>query len=125
MLDKARRYLAMKRPNDDEVIPTIEGLALRLKIRRETVWAWSKEEDKAEFSNIVEQIMARQGNILANKGLGGIFNPTIAKLMLSKHGYTDKIDLTSGDKPIPAPVTNILNKVYGTPTPDDDGARVA
>ena len=33
--------------------------------------------------------MDNQGRTLLNNGLDGTFNPTIAKLVLSKHGYTD------------------------------------
>jgi hypothetical protein len=36
---------------------------------------------------------------LLNNGLDGTFNPPITKMMLSKHGYSDKIeqDHTSSD----------------------------
>lgn len=77
-------------------LPTMEGLARKLKIRRETVWAWSKEDE--EFSNIVDDLMAEQADRLLQRGLSGEYNPTIAKLMLSgKHGYVEKTetDVTS------------------------------
>lgn len=114
VLIKARRYVNASYPNKEEVIPTIEGLSLYLRVARATIYAWALEQDKRDFSDIVERLMTKQGKTLANGGISGSFNPTITKLMMSKHGYSDKLDLTSGDKPIPASVTNILNKVYGT-----------
>ncbi len=39
-------------------------------------------------------ILARQKRTLINKGLTGVFNATIVKLMLSKHGYSEKVDQT-------------------------------
>lgn len=78
-------------------IPTIEGLAIHLKINRDTVYAWKKTF--AEFSDIVEELLANQANRLLNKGLSGDYNPTIAKLMASKHGYIERsaVDLIPHD----------------------------
>lgn len=78
-------------------IPTIEGLALYLEINRDTVYAWKKTY--AEFSDIVDDLMAKQANRLLNKGLSGDYNPSIAKLMASKHGYIEhqQIALTTHD----------------------------
>jgi hypothetical protein len=85
---------------EDEVIHSIEGLADFILISRETIYQWAKDEDKGEFSDIVSNILSKQGKTLVNKGLKNEINPTITKLMLSKHGYSDKIeqqtDITSG-----------------------------
>ena len=97
ILSRAREYLNLIRPNENEAIPSIEGLALYLGISRPTVYDWAKQEDKKEFSYIVEDILSNQGRTLINKGLLGQFNPTIAKLLLSKHGYADKQELTGKD----------------------------
>jgi DNA-packaging protein gp3 len=81
-------------------LPTIEGLARHLKVNRDTLYAWAKVH--AEFSDILEDIRAEQADKLINNGLSGDYNPTITKLMLTKHGYSDKIDtdLTSGGNAI-------------------------
>jgi len=70
----------------DEVVHSIEGLALHMDIDRSTVYAWSADESKQEFSHIVSNILAKQGRTLVNRGLDGKFNSKIAGVMLSKHG---------------------------------------
>jgi len=79
---------------DTEVLPTIAGLSLKLKVARSTLHKWMKEEDKSDFSDIAIQILAKQETSLVNNGLRGSYNSSIAKLMLTKHGYSDKIDST-------------------------------
>ncbi len=83
----------------DDLIPTIAGLAGELKVSRETVHAWSREGGNPEFSDIVKDLMGNQERKLVNGSLGNQLNPMIAKLMLSKHGYSDKqeIDHQSSD----------------------------
>lgn len=91
IIEKTREYLNTFETLG-EVIPSIEGLAVYLDLARSTIYDWIGQEDKQEFSDIVEKILAFQGKTLANKGLKGEFNPTIAKLMLSKHGYKDSTE---------------------------------
>ena len=79
-------------------LPTIEGLAVHLQISRDTVYAW-KEAHK-EFSYIIEELQSIQADRLLNSGLSGDYNPTIAKVLLTKHGYVDKQDITSDGKAI-------------------------
>ena len=50
------------------------------------------------FSNIFEKLMSEQEKVLVNKGLTGDYNSTIAKLILTKHGYSDKQDIDLGEK---------------------------
>ena len=97
----AREYLNHYEKHGDQ-IPSIAGLAVILGIRRETLHVWAKEEGKEEFSNILGAILAKQENVLINKGLTGDFNSAISKLVLGKHGYHEKVDstLSGGDKPI-------------------------
>lgn len=71
-------------------LPSIEGLALELGINRETIYAWEKE--KLEFSNILGKLREKQAKMLIKNGLSGDYNPTIAKLLLAKHGYRETID---------------------------------
>lgn len=89
-------------------IPTIEGLAYELGVSRSTLYLW-KEENK-EFSDIIEQLQAIQADRLLNNGLSGTYNPTIAKVLLTKHGYREGIDQTTNDKDIPTPLLNVLYK---------------
>lgn len=89
-LEKARDYLKNYREGGD-VIPTVPGLALALGISRETVYAWSKDEDKEEFTEIYLKLMADQERQLVNSGLKGDFNSAITKMILTKHDYSDKV----------------------------------
>lgn len=78
-------------------IPTIEGLAVYLGISRETVYAWEKDPSKKEFSDILAQLRAEQADRLVNSGLSGDYNPTIAKVLLTKHGYREGHEHTGAD----------------------------
>jgi len=72
----------------DELVPTIAGLSLYINIRRSTIYKWATENQI--FSDILEKVMAAQEHKLINGGLTGEYNSTITKLMLTKHGYSDK-----------------------------------
>lgn len=93
-LQPAREYLEGGYEIDGAVIPTVAGLACYLGVSRSTVNKWAAE-DTAEggFSDIVEGILSMQEFKLVNGGLKGDYNSTIAKLMLTKHGYSDKAEV--------------------------------
>lgn len=80
-------------------LPTLEGLAVHLGINRDTIYAWRKVHQ--EFSDVIDELLAKQAQELINNGLSGDYNPTIAKVLLSKHGYTEKTETditTAGEK---------------------------
>lgn len=83
-------------------LPSKGGLAVRLGVRRETLYAWAKEYE--EFSNIMERLGAIQEERLINSGLSGSYNSTITKVLLTKHGYREGIDNTTNDKDLPTPI---------------------
>jgi len=97
-LDLARDYVQNFEDYGD-VIPTVAGLACEIGVCRDTIHTWVKEEGKEEFSDIVKGMMSAQERKLVNGGLSGGHNPMISKLLLSKHGYSDKqeVDLSSKD----------------------------
>ena len=102
LLEKARDY-ADNFEEYGDLIPTVAGLACELKVSRETIYDWASHEDKKEFSDIVCDIMSSQERKLVNGGIGNTFNAMITKLMLSKHGYSEKqeIDVTSREEVTP------------------------
>lgn len=94
MYEKAKHYKANSTDYGD-IVPTIAGLSVVLDVARSTLYLWAKEHD--EFSDMLESIMAFQEKELVQNGLTSIFNPVITKLMLAKHGYADKQELTGKD----------------------------
>ncbi|HGJ5882038.1 DNA-packaging protein [Arsenophonus sp.] len=74
-----------------DVIPSLAGLACYLGIARSTLYEYQKIN--LEFSDILEAILSLQENKLINKGLIGDFNASVTKLILTKHGYSDKQEI--------------------------------
>jgi hypothetical protein len=107
---------------DDEVIHSIEGLAQYINVSRSNIYLWAGQEDKPEFSDILERVREKQARELINKGLQGTFAPTITKVILTKHGYREGLEHT-GDEggALKIDISSQLNKVYGGPdtVPDD------
>lgn len=97
LISKAKSYL------DDyllmgDVIPSVAGLAVYLGINRSTIY-----DHKDTFSDILEHIAQNQERLLLNGGLTNQFNATIAKMLLTKHGYGDKVETevkSSYERPI-------------------------
>lgn len=85
-------------------LPTVEGFARRIGVHKDTLYAWSQEHK--DFSDSLSQIVAEQQTRLINKGLAGVYNPTITKLILSaNHGMAEKT--TSEQK-----ITHSLDEEY-------------
>lgn len=79
-------------------LPSKGGLAVRLKVSRDTLYAWAALYP--EFSDIMERLGAIQEQRLIDNGLAGDYNSTITKLVLVKHGYRDAVDVKSTEVPI-------------------------
>lgn len=76
-------------------LPTIEGLAVYLKVHKDTLQEWKKQH--AEFSVLIGELLGIQADRLVNNGLTGDYNPTIAKVLLTKHGYREGHELANPD----------------------------
>lgn len=94
----------------DELIPTMQGLALYLQVNQDTVHDWRNKNE--EFSEITRDLMALQAKNLFRGGLTGDFNASITKLLLTKHGFSDRVeqDLRSSDGTM-QPTQIVLNGV--------------
>lgn len=89
-------------------LPSIEGLSIYLNITRQMVYEW--KEAHGEFGDIVNKILAEQAERLLNNGLSGTYNASIAKLILTKHGYVDRVDGTTNGKDLPTPILGNIIK---------------
>jgi hypothetical protein len=91
VLELAKKYALGDWQVVGDVIPSVAGLACYTGKRRSTMYDYASKND--EFSDILEAILALQENKLLNGSLAGNLNSTIAKLILTKHGYSDKQDI--------------------------------
>ena len=96
LIERAPEYLENWEAEGD-LIPSQAGLAVFLKISISCVEKWSRQADKQEFLRVLDEIEVKQRSLLINRGLSGDFNSAIAKLVLGKHGFSDKQELTGKD----------------------------
>ncbi len=106
LIKKANDYII----NPDINIPNIAGLSLAINVGKSTLEHWKTltpkdlDQDKyprfEEFQEMLAKLKAKQEDNCLEKGATGAINSTISKLVLAKHGYSDKIDVTSGGEAI-------------------------
>lgn len=98
-LAAAERYVRGGWKASGDKVPTVVGLAAEIGVARSTCYEWAKDPQKTAFLDILTRVEEIQERELINGGLGNDFNPAITKMMLTKHGYSDKqeIDHRSGD----------------------------
>jgi hypothetical protein len=100
MLEKANAYLEAWKDEGD-MIPSVVGLVKYIERSKTCVYEWAKDDDKKEFKDILDRINEVQRQVLINKGLSGDFNSNITKLVLGKHGFSEKRELSGDpDKPV-------------------------
>lgn len=114
-LDYIREY-----ESHGDMIPSIAGLSAVLGFSRVTIHTWRNHDDKPEFNEAIEALLAKQERILINKGLVSEFNSVITKLALAKHGYHDKVDNTLGGGEKPLETKHTIEIIDGTST-DSEG----
>ena len=88
IVEKAWAYVNGGWEEVGDPVPSVAGLACEIGIRRETCHVWAKDETK-EFSNILSAIAEKQERQLLRGGLSSVFNASITKMMMTKHGYSD------------------------------------
>lgn len=115
LLDAAREYLETY-TEDGSPVPSVVGLALHIGITKSTCYEWAKHDDKREFSDILDQVSMMQEQKLISGGLVGEYNAPFAKMLMTKHGYSDKVDtdLTSKGGAVSMPAVIRLS------SPDDE-----
>jgi hypothetical protein len=95
LISKAYRYIE----ECPDIVPSVVGLCVCIGVAKTTIYRWI-EEDCLEFKDILGAISELQELKLITGGLTSEFNPTITKMMMTKHGYSDKLetDVTSNGK---------------------------
>jgi len=88
---KAREYLTVY-SQLGHAVPSVAGLSIYLERSRTLLHDWAADSDKCEFKDILQQILAEQEQVALSNGLKGDYNATIVKLLLGKHGYSDKAE---------------------------------
>lgn len=88
VLDKAEDYIRNYTSYGD-LVPSNAGLACELGVHRDTVQHWANIHP--EFSDMLIKLQSVQERRLLSGGLAGDYNSNITKLMLAKHGYSDKL----------------------------------
>lgn len=120
MLKKAQNYLDTYK--ESMPVPTVVGLAKACEVATNTVYNWVKNGHACEkFLRIFTRVEQDQHEELIKHGLLGTFNPAITKMMLTKHGYSDRqeVDHTSSDGTM-KPTTVTIVAVDG----DDDDESI-
>jgi hypothetical protein len=109
-IDPAWEYVDGQFVNEGDLIPSVAGLAVYVGCARETVHAWAREHE--EFSHILSKMLAKQEKLLAANGLSGEYNAAITKLLLSKHGYSEKTETAlTGVDGGPILISEVVRKV--------------
>lgn len=110
--EKAMEYINGGWETVGHSIPSVVGLCSYIDRSRSVVYVWAEDENRG-FKDILSKLKEVQLLNLMNKGLTSEFNSTITKLILTKHGFSDKVDtdVTSGGKAVQNewhihPVTN-------------------
>ena len=96
LIELAEQYLE-NYEKYDHAFPSDIGLADVLGIATSTLHTWNKEEGKEQFSNILDKINTKQQLVAWNKGLKGEYNANLVKLLLGKHGFSEKSELTGNN----------------------------
>lgn len=97
LIAKAKKYLT-KWEDLGDVIPMLCSMAEYLDISLSTLYSWEKEakegdESKAEILEVCARVRQAQEKVLINKGLSRVSDASLSKLLLMKHGYSDRQDV--------------------------------
>ena len=117
MLELCRDYI----DNCPDKVPMVVGLCKHINRGSSTVYQWAKDDDKAEFADILDEIKDLQHLKLINSGLNSEFNSAITKMMMTKHGYSEKVQQeVSG--PNGSAIENKWSVEFVNAAPKDDDA---
>lgn len=78
-----------------DVVPTAAGFACVAQVDKTTLYRWA--EKYPIFRTMLGRLNSAQERIAIQKGLCNEWNATIVKLLLAKHGYSDKQEITGSE----------------------------
>lgn len=102
-------------------VPTLAGMGIRIGYSKSTLHGWKAldvvegdsvrtVENISYFSDVISLLEQLQEVYAVNRGLTGAYSAPIAKLVMARHGYADKVDNVSSDGSM-SPVPN-FNDFY-------------
>lgn len=130
VVEKTKRYLEEKKAayealHDDvdnegkpkvdikklKQLPSVADLSLSIGVSRDTIWKHINDKMfntngssvSEQFSCVVREIQALQEKVLLENGMTGLYEKSLVKLVLGKHGYAEAktTELTgNAEKPI-------------------------
>jgi hypothetical protein len=90
LIKKAREYADGAWKTEGDAIPMMCGLADYCGCSETQAYKWKKDEGKEEFAEICARVKSLQKRVLINTGLTRKSEASLCKLLLNKHGYSDK-----------------------------------
>lgn len=87
-VQKAKEYIESGYIEQGDVVPSVVGLAKYLGVLSRALYDWGKKYPA--FSQMLDSTVEEQHRLLLANGLAGTYNSNIVKLMLSKHGYSER-----------------------------------
>jgi hypothetical protein len=102
---------------DPDGLPSILRLSIELGIGRKTLYVWGEKHQA--FRHILDLANSLQECKIIERAMQGHWNSNIAKLVLGKHGYHDKVDSNvsggfkiegDGSEPVSAAIAKALGK---------------
>lgn len=94
VIDKVYEYIKDGYLTQNEVIPTMAGLAIYTGTIKSTLIVWSNEHD--DLHHAIKHLKDWQESMLISGSLSERYSPMMAKLILAtNHGYSDKIHTTA------------------------------
>ena len=96
-VDNCGLYMILDDKKVPNSIPSIVGLALKLKVHRDTIYEWCKTH--RQFSDTLENIKQKQELFLMHHGLTKGYDSGFAKfLAINVTSYKDKVEQTIDHK---------------------------
>jgi hypothetical protein len=93
IVDQSWEYVNGEWETSSSTVPSVVGLCRYINRSKSIIYDWAKDEEK-EFSDILSALMELQEDLLREKGLLKEFDSGLTKMFLTKHGYSDKQEVT-------------------------------